>query len=120
MQKSPPTPSATSWSSRHTSPLRGGAWLGAGESTTGSEGDTGTHPALRTPDKDWGQSKVDELSRGNRIEFREFVIIELKRRKPRTARNPKTGDSVQVPEKTVVSFTTANDPETPASAPQRR
>ena len=45
---------------------------------------------------------IDELSRGNRIEFREFGIFELKRRKPRTARNPKTGDSVQVPEKTVV------------------
>ena len=48
--------------------------------------------------------KIDELGRGNRIEFREFGIFELKRRKPRTARNPKTGDSVQVPEKTVVSF----------------
>ena len=47
---------------------------------------------------------IDELGRGNRIEFREFGIFELKRRKPRTARNPKTGDSVQVPEKTVVSF----------------
>ncbi len=47
---------------------------------------------------------IEELSRGNRIEFREFGIFELKRRKPRTARNPKTGDSVQVPEKTVVSF----------------
>lgn len=47
---------------------------------------------------------IDELARGNRIEFREFGIFELKRRKPRTARNPKTGDSVQVPEKTVVSF----------------
>jgi CheY-like chemotaxis protein len=47
MQKSPPTPSATSWSSRHT-PLRGGAWLGAGESTTASESDTGTHPSLRS------------------------------------------------------------------------
>jgi CheY-like chemotaxis protein len=48
MQKSPPTPSATSWSSRAARPPRlGGAWLCAGESTTGSESDTGTHPALR-------------------------------------------------------------------------
>ncbi|MCA8924263.1 MAG: integration host factor subunit beta [Planctomycetes bacterium] len=47
---------------------------------------------------------IDELSRGNRIEFREFGIFELKRRKPRIARNPKTGAQVQVPEKTVVSF----------------
>ena len=47
---------------------------------------------------------IDELARGNRIEFREFGIFELKRRRSRTARNPKTGSSVQVPEKTVVSF----------------
>ncbi|MBL4849991.1 MAG: integration host factor subunit beta [Planctomycetes bacterium] len=47
---------------------------------------------------------IDELARGNRIEFREFGIFELKRRRSRTARNPKTGASVQVPEKTVVSF----------------
>ena len=39
MQKSPPTPSATSWSSR--------PWLCAGESTPGTETDTGTHPAVR-------------------------------------------------------------------------
>ena len=55
MQKSPPTPSATSWSSRAAPPLLGGgAWLGAGESTSGSEGDTGTHPALRA----LGQSEL--------------------------------------------------------------
>jgi CheY-like chemotaxis protein len=56
MQKSPPTPSATSWSSRAAPPLPagGGAWLGAGESTTGSESDTGTHPALRA----LGQSEL--------------------------------------------------------------
>ena len=47
---------------------------------------------------------IEELARGNRIEFREFGIFELKRRKPRVARNPKTGASVEVPEKTVVSF----------------
>lgn len=47
---------------------------------------------------------IDELARGNRIEFREFGIFELKRRKPRIARNPKTGASVSVPEKTVVTF----------------
>ena len=47
---------------------------------------------------------IDQLALGNRIEFREFGIFELKRRKPRVARNPKTGASVDVPEKTVVSF----------------
>ena len=48
MQKSPPTPSATSWSSRVTpAPVRRGAWLCASESTPGADSDTGTHPALR-------------------------------------------------------------------------
>ena len=41
MQKSPLTPSATSWSSR------AGPWLCAGESVAGADSDTGTHPALR-------------------------------------------------------------------------
>ena len=48
MQKSPPTPSATSWSSRATpASFRRGAWLCSGESASGTESDTGTHPALR-------------------------------------------------------------------------
>lgn len=47
---------------------------------------------------------IDELAKGNRIEFREFGIFELKRRKQRIARNPKTGETVQVPPKTVVAF----------------
>ena len=47
---------------------------------------------------------IEELGKGNRIEFREFGIFELKRRKPRIARNPKTGETVPVPAKTVVSF----------------
>jgi CheY-like chemotaxis protein len=48
MQKSPPTPSATSWSSRAVpAPFGRGGWLCAGESVSGSESDTGTHPALR-------------------------------------------------------------------------
>ena len=47
---------------------------------------------------------VEELAKGNRLEFREFGVFELKRRKARTARNPKTGDPVYVPARTVVSF----------------
>jgi CheY-like chemotaxis protein len=48
MQKSPLTPSATSWSSRAApAPFRLSGWLCAGESVSGSESDTGTHPALR-------------------------------------------------------------------------
>ncbi len=48
MQKSPPTPSATSWSSRAAAaPGRRDAWLCAGDPTPGADSDTGTHPALR-------------------------------------------------------------------------
>ena len=48
MQKSPPTPSATSWSSRAAAALfRRDAWLCAGEIESGSDSDTGTHPSLR-------------------------------------------------------------------------
>lgn len=47
---------------------------------------------------------IDELAKGNRIEFREFGIFELKKRKARIGRNPRTGETVEVPPKTVVSF----------------
>jgi CheY-like chemotaxis protein len=50
MQKSPLTPSATSWSSRAAAALfRRDAWLCAGEigPESGPDSDTGTHPSLR-------------------------------------------------------------------------
>ena len=47
---------------------------------------------------------VRELERGNRLEFREFGVFELKERAARKARNPQTGDSVFVPAKKVVHF----------------
>ena len=54
------------------------------------------------------QSFIDEivleLERGNRLEFREFGVFELKERAARKARNPQTGDSVYVPAKKVVHF----------------
>ncbi|MEQ8766128.1 MAG: HU family DNA-binding protein [Planctomycetota bacterium] len=47
---------------------------------------------------------IDELGKGNRLEFREFGVFELKDRAARKARNPRTGESVQVPAKKVVHF----------------
>jgi nucleoid DNA-binding protein len=38
------------------------------------------------------------------VELRNFGIFEVKRRKPRAARNPRTGEKVMVPEKCVVTF----------------
>lgn len=45
-----------------------------------------------------------ELGRGNRLEFRDFGVFEIRERKPRTAQNPKTLERVQVPAKRVVKF----------------
>lgn len=39
-----------------------------------------------------------------RIELRNFGVFEVKRRAPRKARNPRTGDKVYVPSKNVVTF----------------
>ena len=39
-----------------------------------------------------------------RIELRNFGVFEVKRRAARKARNPRTGDKVDVPEKFVVTF----------------
>jgi integration host factor subunit beta len=47
---------------------------------------------------------IDALASDGRIELRNFGVFEVKRRAPRKARNPKTGDRVSVPEKLVVTF----------------
>lgn len=47
---------------------------------------------------------IRELAKGNRLEFREFGVFEIKMRAPRRARNPRTGTSVDVPAKKVVHF----------------
>ena len=39
-----------------------------------------------------------------RIELRNFGIFEVKKRRPRQARNPRTGEKVKVPAKLVVTF----------------
>jgi nucleoid DNA-binding protein len=47
---------------------------------------------------------VETLVRDGRIELRNFGVFEVKRRAPRKARNPRTGDKVYVPAKNVVTF----------------
>ncbi|NOX20741.1 MAG: integration host factor subunit beta [Nitrospirae bacterium] len=46
----------------------------------------------------------DALSRGEKVELRGFGNFRLKKRQARKARNPKTGESVDVPEKSVIYF----------------
>ena len=47
---------------------------------------------------------VNELGKGNRLEFRDFGVFETKLRKARKAQNPKTLAPVDVPEKRTVKF----------------
>ncbi len=47
---------------------------------------------------------VKELGRGNRLEFREFGVFEVKQRAARKAQNPRTLQKVNVPPKQVVKF----------------
>jgi len=49
-------------------------------------------------------ASIDELAKGNRLEFRDFGVFETVSRAARKARNPKTGAVVEVPPKTVVDF----------------
>jgi len=47
---------------------------------------------------------VDALLEMGRIELRNFGVFEVKQRKARKARNPRTGERVDVPPKYVVTF----------------
>ena len=47
---------------------------------------------------------VETLLEEKRIELRNFGVFEVKQRKARKARNPRTGDRVDVPPKNVVTF----------------
>jgi nucleoid DNA-binding protein len=47
---------------------------------------------------------LEALKGGERIELRKFGIFQVKKRKRRIGRNPKTGDVVPVPERNVVVF----------------
>jgi integration host factor subunit beta len=47
---------------------------------------------------------VRELAAGNRLEFRDFGVFEVKARRARRAQNPRTLEKVAVPPKRVVKF----------------
>ena len=47
---------------------------------------------------------TETLAREGRIELRNFGVFEVRERKPRKARNPRTGERVKVPAKRVVTF----------------
>ena len=47
---------------------------------------------------------INQLCRGNRLEFRDFGVFETKKRAARTAQNPKTIQRVEVPARRTVKF----------------
>jgi nucleoid DNA-binding protein len=47
---------------------------------------------------------VETLVDEGRIELRNFGVFAVKRRRARPARNPRTGEQVSVPERSVVTF----------------
>ncbi len=68
---------------------------------------------------------VHELAQGNRLEFREFGVFEVKERGQRRAQNPRTLTEVTVPSRRVVRFKVGRvmrelvcaEPSAPAPAP---
>jgi nucleoid DNA-binding protein len=47
---------------------------------------------------------TETLLHEGRLELRNFGVFEVKQRRPRRARNPRTGQAVEVPAKRVVTF----------------
>ncbi len=47
---------------------------------------------------------TETLVKEGRIELRNFGVFEVKQRRPRSARNPRTGEKVMVPQRLVVTF----------------
>ncbi len=67
------------------------------------------HPHLRGADVEVIVATIfdqitDALSRGERVELRGFGAFTIKHRDARTGRNPRTGESVPVDEKSVPFF----------------
>ena len=47
---------------------------------------------------------VSTIAEEGRVELRNFGVFEVRRRRPRKARNPRTGQQVMVPERCTVKF----------------
>ena len=54
-------------------------------------------------------SIIDALASGNRIELRGFGVFSVKSRKPRMARNPRTGDPVPLEERFIPAFKVSSE-----------
>jgi integration host factor subunit beta len=62
------------------------------------------HGTVKTVVQQFLDEIVSELRMGNRLEFRDFGVFEVRERSARTAQNPKTLEPVEVPAKRRVKF----------------
>ena len=62
------------------------------------------------------QGITDALRTGDKVALHGFGSFRLRRRQPRVGRNPKTGDTVQIPAKHVPCFTAGKSSERGESA----
>ncbi len=60
--------------------------------------------AVKTVVQAFLDSVIVELGKGNRLEFRDFGVFEVRSRKARKAHNPKTSAPVSVPPRKTVKF----------------
>jgi integration host factor subunit beta len=63
-----------------------------------------THVAAKVLVQRFLDQMIIELSKGHRLEFREFGVFEVRNRKARQCQNPKTLKPVAVPAKRTVRF----------------
>jgi integration host factor subunit beta len=59
---------------------------------------------------------ADDLAAGKRIEFRQFGVFEVRERRPRLAKNPKTNQKVDVPARMAVRFKPGQELKTKVNA----
>ncbi len=52
---------------------------------------------------------IDALAKGDRVEFRGFGAFSVRKRAPRIAKNPRTGDKVKVEERNIAHFKTGKE-----------
>jgi len=66
------------------------------------------------------ESMAGALAKGDRIEIRGFGSFEIRTRRPRSGRNPKTGTQVAVPEKKVPFFKVGKELRVRANKPEEK
>lgn len=59
---------------------------------------------VKTSVQDFLDGVIDALAAGDRLEFREFGVFEVRQRSARVAQNPKTLQRLKVPAKLTVRF----------------